>query len=129
MGFFDFIKKNVTHRAQLVFEEKQHVDLKKDEYRLGKATKDEIGALKKNKTMMVIVGKKIAIMGGLFTTISRKHGRFEWNGETYVYEDTNSKYGTRINGKEVKREVALKDKDVIQFGTKEMGKFTFLLNL
>lgn len=47
--------------------------------------------------------------------VSRNHARIQWNGDTWVLEDLDSKNGTHLNGMEVKAEtVPLNDGDEIQ---------------
>lgn len=48
--------------------------------------------------------------------LSTEHARLSWNGRGWVLEDLGSTNGTRVNGKPVKRTVAVRQGDVIEFG-------------
>lgn len=48
--------------------------------------------------------------------LSGDHARLSWNGRGWVLEDLNSTNGTRLNGKAVRKAVAVKPGDVIEFG-------------
>ncbi|MGH2443070.1 MAG: FHA domain-containing protein [Chloroflexota bacterium] len=48
--------------------------------------------------------------------LSAEHARLGWNGRGWVLEDLGSTNGTRINGKPVRKSVALKQGDTIEFG-------------
>jgi hypothetical protein len=48
--------------------------------------------------------------------LSAEHARLSWNGKGWVVEDLGSTNGTRVNGKPVRRAVAVKQGDMIEFG-------------
>ncbi len=48
--------------------------------------------------------------------LSAEHARLSWNGRGWVLEDLNSTNGTRVNGKPVRKAVAIKAGDTIEFG-------------
>ena len=48
--------------------------------------------------------------------LSASHARLSWNGKGWALEDLNSSNGTRINDRNVKRTVAVKEGDTIEFG-------------
>lgn len=50
------------------------------------------------------------------TFISAAHATVTWNGKGWVLSDSGSTNGTRLNGKEVRRPVAMKPGDVVEFG-------------
>ncbi len=50
------------------------------------------------------------------TFISSEHATVTWNGRGWVLADAGSTNGTRLNGKDVHRPVALKPGDVVEFG-------------
>jgi hypothetical protein len=48
--------------------------------------------------------------------LSTNHARLSWNGKGWVLEDLKSTNGTRINDKPVRKPVAVKEGDTIEFG-------------
>jgi hypothetical protein len=50
------------------------------------------------------------------TFISAEHATVGWNGKGWVLTDTGSTNGTRLNGRDVHRPVAMKPGDVVEFG-------------
>ncbi|HEX6510398.1 MAG TPA: FHA domain-containing protein [Chloroflexota bacterium] len=50
------------------------------------------------------------------TFISAQHANITWNGNGWVLQDLGSTNGTRLNGKEVQRAVAVKPGDIVEFG-------------
>ncbi len=48
--------------------------------------------------------------------LSADHARLSWNGRGWVLEDLNSTNGTRLNGKSVRKAMAVKAGDMIEFG-------------
>jgi hypothetical protein len=50
------------------------------------------------------------------TFISSEHATVTWNGKGWVLSDSGSTNGTRLNGKDVRRPVAMKPGDVVEFG-------------
>jgi hypothetical protein len=50
------------------------------------------------------------------TFISSEHATVTWNGKGWVLSDSGSTNGTRLNGKDVRRSVAMKPGDVVEFG-------------
>ncbi len=50
------------------------------------------------------------------TFISSTHASLSWNGKGWVLKDTGSTNGTKLNGKQVRRPVAVKPRDVLEFG-------------
>jgi hypothetical protein len=50
------------------------------------------------------------------TFISSEHATVSWNGKGWVLKDAGSTNGTKLNGKDVKRPVALKPGDIVEFG-------------
>ena len=50
------------------------------------------------------------------TFISAAHATVTWNGKGWVLTDAGSTNGTRLNGKDVRRPVAMKPGDIVEFG-------------
>jgi pSer/pThr/pTyr-binding forkhead associated (FHA) protein len=50
------------------------------------------------------------------TFISATHATVSWNGKGWVLTDTGSTNGTRLNGRDIHRPVAMKPGDVVEFG-------------
>lgn len=50
------------------------------------------------------------------TFISARHATVAWNGKGWVLTDAGSTNGTRLNGKDVRRPVAVKAGDTVEFG-------------
>ncbi len=50
------------------------------------------------------------------TFISSEHATVTWNGKGWILSDSGSTNGTRLNGKDVRRSVAMKPGDVVEFG-------------
>ena len=50
------------------------------------------------------------------TFISAEHATVSWNGNGWVLSDAGSTNGTRLNGKDVRRPVAVKPGDTVEFG-------------
>jgi hypothetical protein len=48
--------------------------------------------------------------------LSTNHARLTWNGKGWVLEDLKSTNGTRLNEKPVRKTVAVKEGDTIEFG-------------
>ena len=54
------------------------------------------------------------------TFISAEHATISWNGKGWVLTDLGSTNGTRLNGKDVRRSVAIKPGDLLEFGQIKM---------
>lgn len=50
------------------------------------------------------------------TFVSSEHATLVWNGRGWVLEDLGSTNGTRVNGDDVRRPMAIKQGDVLEFG-------------
>ncbi len=50
------------------------------------------------------------------TFVSSEHARLAWNGRGWALEDLGSTNGTRVNGKQIKKRVAIRVGDVLEFG-------------
>jgi hypothetical protein len=48
--------------------------------------------------------------------LSSTHARLTWNGRGWTIEDLNSSNGTRVNEKPVRKPMAVKEGDTIEFG-------------
>ena len=112
---FDFLKRR---KAQIILEHADNFDLRNNFYMIGRATIDENKFLKRKK-WFVLVGLKIAIIDNIMSSsISRKHGEFIWNDNTYCYKDVGSSCGSKINGIPLRpgQEYLLKSGDKILLG-------------
>jgi FHA domain len=50
------------------------------------------------------------------TFVSSEHANLVWNGRGWVLQDLGSTNGTRVNGDDVHRPIAIKQGDVLEFG-------------
>ncbi|GAC1319965.1 MAG: hypothetical protein NVS2B16_16610 [Chloroflexota bacterium] len=50
------------------------------------------------------------------TFVSTQHARLAWNGRGWMVEDLGSTNGTRVNGKPVRKTMAVKPGDTLEFG-------------
>lgn len=83
---------------------------------LDKADEDEPERVLVDREKFVIGRHSGADLSLNNSTISRQHARIERFGDIFVIADSDSTYGTNLNGVELTEPAALKDGDTLEFG-------------